>query len=189
VACFVAAIAEALSFDPPACAHPVRVAVLWTIPCAFPGVISRPIFSFLQKEVLDGVSVFDDAIVAVVAVAGFSFLRVLLLGVVTGRNDGGVRRLRRGRDDEVGRQNDGERAVEHGFDDGVEVDEAIVDHRSIVVRHAGFEPALDAYFDGENEFGGKFIVAGDASLEDDLVSAYAVDEPRDSVHEGTLFPK
>ena len=69
VACFVAAIAETLSFDPPACTHPVCVAVLGTIACALPGVIPRPIFSVSQKEVLDGVIVFDDAIVAVVAVA------------------------------------------------------------------------------------------------------------------------
>ena len=39
VACFVAAITEALSFDPPAGAHPVCVVVLGTIACALPGVI------------------------------------------------------------------------------------------------------------------------------------------------------
>ena len=48
---------------------------------------------------------------------------------------------------------------------------------------------MDADLDGKDELGGEFLVAGDASLEDNLVAADAVDELRDSGHEGILLPE
>ena len=48
---------------------------------------------------------------------------------------------------------------------------------------------MDADLNGKDELGGKFLVAGDASLEDNLVTADAVDEVHDSGHNGTLLPK
>ena len=48
---------------------------------------------------------------------------------------------------------------------------------------------MDADLNGKDELGGEFLVAGDASLEDDLVAADAVDEFHDSGHGGTFLPK
>jgi hypothetical protein len=48
---------------------------------------------------------------------------------------------------------------------------------------------LDADLNGKDKLGGEFLVAGDASLEDNLVTADAVDEFHDSGHRGTLLLK
>ena len=48
---------------------------------------------------------------------------------------------------------------------------------------------MDADLNSEDELGGEFLVAGDVSLEDDLVAADAVDEFHDSGHKGTLLPE
>ncbi len=48
---------------------------------------------------------------------------------------------------------------------------------------------MDADLNSKEEPGGKFLVADDVSLEDDLVVADAVDEFHDSGHEDTLLPK
>ncbi len=47
---------------------------------------------------------------------------------------------------------------------------------------------MDADLNGKNEFGGKFLVAGDVSLEDNLVAADAVDEFHDCGHAGYSSP-
>ena len=100
----VPTVGETLPFDPPVGAHPVVVAPFGAITCVFPGKILRPIFSFLQEEFLDGGGVLDHAIIVLVAVGHLPLPRILLLGVISGRNNGGVRLLRRGGNDEVGKE-------------------------------------------------------------------------------------